>query len=169
MYYIFSNLLWVVQRRKVSSDWSGSSWKARSLESSGPKDTFQIPRPLLVLTIRLSHPSSSVTFQFIRRPGTWLAAAFLPPCLPCFWVISRSMWHLSPILGFLVSFFKIILFISLFMTVLNLHCCTSFSLVVTRRGYSLVWCTASDCGGLPCCRAWALGRVGFSSCCKQAL
>jgi len=40
------------------------------------------------------------------------------------------------ILGF---FFKIILFIYLFMTVLNLHCCTSFSLVVTSRGYSLVW------------------------------
>ena len=30
-----------------------------------------------------------------------------------------------------------------------------------------VW--ASHCSGLPCCRAWALGRVGFGNCGTQAL
>ena len=60
-------------------------------------------------------------------------------------------------------FFLIILFIYLFLAVLGLHCCTSFSLVVASRGYSLVWCVGFSSQRL-LLGTWALGHLGFRSC-----
>ena len=45
--------------------------------------------------------------------------------------------------------------VDLFLIVLGLLCCTGFSLVVVRG--------ATLCGGVSCCRAQAVGHVGFSS------
>ena len=52
----------------------------------------------------------------------------------------------------------------LFLAVVGLHCCVGFSVVVASRGaYSLV-AVHGLCRGFSCCRAWALGYKGFSSC-----
>ena len=51
----------------------------------------------------------------------------------------------------------------LFLAVLGLHCCVDFSLVAVRRGYSSCRAQASRYDSFFCCRAQALGRVGFSS------
>ena len=48
-------------------------------------------------------------------------------------------------------------FIYLFLAVLGICCCTSFSLVAESVGYSLVVVWASQCGGFSCCRAQARG------------
>ena len=57
----------------------------------------------------------------------------------------------------LFSFFKIILFIYLFLAVLGLHCAWDFSLVAASKGYSLVGVQGSNCLGFSCCGAWVLG------------
>ena len=54
---------------------------------------------------------------------------------------------------------------SLFLAVLDLCCCEGLSLVV-NRGYSA---QAPHCSGFSCCRAWALGYMGFSICDSHAL
>ena len=51
----------------------------------------------------------------------------------------------------------------LFLAVLGLYCCVDFSLVAARRGYSSYRAQASRYDGFFCCRAQALGHVGFSS------
>ena len=52
------------------------------------------------------------------------------------------------------------------LTALGLECCArAFSLVAASGSSSLlVVCRASLCRGFSCCRPWALGCVGFSSC-----
>ena len=51
-------------------------------------------------------------------------------------------------------------FISLFLVVLGLRCCT--------RAFSGCSQRASRCGGFPCCRAQALGTRAFSGCSQRA-
>ena len=59
----------------------------------------------------------------------------------------------------------LILLIYLFLAVLDLCCCTGFSLIVASRGYPLaVVCGASHCGSFSCFRALVLGHAGFHSC-----
>ena len=62
-------------------------------------------------------------------------------------------------------FFLIMIFIQLFLAVLGLCCCTGSPLVAVS-GDILSSCDvgASHCGGFLNCRAWALGRMCFSSC-----
>ena len=71
-------------------------------------------------------------------------------------------WHVKlyePLLLFILLYYLFTL------AVLGLHCCSGFSLIVARRGYSFTCGTpASCCLGFPCCRGWALGRVGLSGC-----
>ena len=67
------------------------------------------------------------------------------------------------------SFFKKTLLknnsIYLFSAVLGLRCCMDFSVVLASRDYSLVVVHGPvSLSWLPCCRAWALEHVGFSSC-----
>ena len=50
------------------------------------------------------------------------------------------------------------------LAMLGLHCCVGFSLGRASRGYSSCGMQASHCGGFSCCRAQALGHVGFSNC-----
>ena len=52
------------------------------------------------------------------------------------------------------------LFIYLFLIVLGLHCCTSFSLVVASRGYSLVEVCSLFIGVTSCFGAWVPGCMG---------
>lgn len=48
------------------------------------------------------------------------------------------------------------------MAVLDFHCCSGFSLSCVSESYSLVAVhEASHCGGLSCCRAWAIGQVSL--------
>lgn len=48
------------------------------------------------------------------------------------------------------------------MAVLDLQCCTGFSLVVVSRGSSRCCARASRCGGFSYWGAQALGHVGFA-------
>lgn len=51
------------------------------------------------------------------------------------------------------------------MAVLHLHFHKGFCLVAESRGYYLaVVCGVSHCSGFFCCRAWALGLMGFVMC-----
>ena len=61
-------------------------------------------------------------------------------------------------------FLKVYLFLSA-LGLLLLH--AGALQLVASRGYSLV--VASRCGGFSCCRAWALGLVGFRSYSSQAV
>ena len=68
-------------------------------------------------------------------------------------------------------FFFINFFIYLFLAVLDLRCCTGFSLVAVSGGYSSCHVPASHWRGFSCCRAWALSMWasivavhGLSSC-----
>ena len=80
-----------------------------------------------------------------------------PGLLHCGWILYQLSHKGSPYMGlncsmqnpffFLRSrreeaYFIYILFISLFLAVLGLHCCTGFSLAVASRGYSLSSCSA---------------------------
>ena len=47
---------------------------------------------------------------------------------------------------------------------LGLCCCTGFSLVAANRDYSLFSVSGLLCSGFSCCRTWASGNSGFSSC-----
>ena len=53
------------------------------------------------------------------------------------------------------------------MSMLVLHCCGAFLCFV--GGSSLLWLAGFSLCGFSCCRARALGYVGFSSCDSQAL
>ena len=57
----------------------------------------------------------------------------------------------------------------LFLAALGLCCCEGLSRVVENRGYSSCSVQAPHCGGVSCCRAWALAYMGFSVCDPQAL
>ena len=52
----------------------------------------------------------------------------------------------------------------LFLVVLGLHCWKQPFSSCDDRGYSWLWCWVSPCSCFSCCRARALGCVGFSSC-----
>ena len=57
----------------------------------------------------------------------------------------------------------------LFLAVLGLRCCVVFFSSCDEQGLLSNCCAqASHCGDF-CCGAWALGRMGFSSCGSQAL
>ena len=57
----------------------------------------------------------------------------------------------------------------LFLAVLGLCCCArTFSSCFERRLLSSCGVQAFHCGGFSCRRTWALGCLGFSSCCAQA-
>ena len=60
-------------------------------------------------------------------------------------------------------------FFDLFLAVLGLCCCRSFSLVAASRGLLSHGMWASHCGGLSCFRTLAPGCLGFSSCDSQTL
>ena len=61
-------------------------------------------------------------------------------------------------------------FIYLLMAVLGLSSCAGFFLVAVSRGCSLrCGARAPHCSSFSCCRAQALGYVGFRSCGSQAL
>ena len=60
------------------------------------------------------------------------------------------------------SFFQI--FIYLFLAVLSLCCCTDSSLVAERGATLQLQRMGFSSCGFSCCRAWALGCSGFSSC-----
>ena len=82
------------------------------------------------------------------------------PCSP------PPLHHLSGKAGSQPShFLNIILFIFL----LGVCCHVGFSLVAVRRGYSRRSVWASHCAGVSCCKAQALGLVGFSNSGSQAL
>ena len=59
----------------------------------------------------------------------------------------------------MVILFLNVIYLFIFLTVLGLHCCMGFSLVVKRRGYSLVvvrgLLIAVGCSGFSCYRAQA--------------
>ena len=58
-------------------------------------------------------------------------------------------------------------FMYLFLAVLGLHCCMSFSPVAVRGDYSLVvvyWCVGFHCSGFSLCGSQAPGCAGLSSC-----
>ena len=66
--------------------------------------------------------------------------------------------------------FKIILFTYYFWLCWVFIAGWGFSLVAMSRGHSLVCgVQASHCGGSSCCRARALGLMGFRSCCSWPL
>ena len=47
----------------------------------------------------------------------------------------------------------------------DLHCCARAFSSCGEQGLLSSWgAQASHCGGFSCCRAWALGHAGFSSC-----
>ena len=51
------------------------------------------------------------------------------------------------------------------LAVLGLHCRLWAFSSCSKQGYSSLWCRySSHGGGFPCCRAQALGCMGFSSC-----
>ena len=60
-------------------------------------------------------------------------------------------------------------FINLFFTVLDLHCCMGFSLVAASSSYSSCDVQAFHCGAFSCCRAPSMEITGFSSCSSPAL
>ena len=62
-----------------------------------------------------------------------------------------------------------VLCIYLFLAVLGLFCCASFSLVVASWADLHGSVQTSHCSGCSCCRAQALGRTGFSNWGSQAL
>ena len=55
------------------------------------------------------------------------------------------------------------LFIYLFLAMLGLHCCSGFSLVVMSGGLLSSCGVQAYRGGFFCCRAQALGHLGFTS------
>ena len=57
----------------------------------------------------------------------------------------------------------------LVLAVLGLCCCVGFSLVAASRVYSLGAVHELLTAVASCCRAQALGHMGFSSCISQAL
>ena len=67
----------------------------------------------------------------------------------------------------LIAIFKNILF--LILAVLGLHCCMGFSSCSEVGLLPRCDAWASHCSGFPCCTAWALGHVDFSSCSFQSL
>ena len=56
---------------------------------------------------------------------------------------------------------KILIKLIIFLAVLGLYCCTGFCLVAVNRGYSSCGVRASHWCGFSCCRAPALGHLGF--------
>ena len=67
-------------------------------------------------------------------------------------------------------FVKKIIYLFIFLAVLDLPFCLGFSLVVVTRGlFSSRSAWASNCDGFSCCRAQTLGHVDFSSCSSHAL
>ena len=67
---------------------------------------------------------------------------------------------------FIIFFYNII---DLFLSVLCLHCCLGFFLVVMSRGYSWLQCAGFSCQWF--LLLWSTGSklVGFSSCSSRAL
>ena len=69
-----------------------------------------------------------------------------------------------------VLFLKIILFIYFILSVLGLHCCVWAFLYCREQGLvSSGGARASHCSAFYCCKAWAVGCTGFSSCSSRAL
>ena len=67
-------------------------------------------------------------------------------------------------------FYKIVLFMYLFLAVLGLCCCVGFSSSCSDQGpLSSCSARASHWRDFSCCRALALGRLGFSNCSSFAL
>ena len=52
---------------------------------------------------------------------------------------------------------SLVILLKIFMSVLGLHCCTQAFSSCGKQGYSSCTAWASHCGGVSCCRAWALG------------
>ena len=74
------------------------------------------------------------------------------------------LWGFSPYYDSPSFFFNLIL------AVLGLSSCAGFFLVAVSRGCSLrCGARAPHCSSFSCCRAQALGYVGFRSCGSQAL
>ena len=73
-------------------------------------------------------------------------------------------WSPCPCIVFLKDFCKFIL------AVLGLHCCSGLflPLYLWQVGASC-WAWASHCRGSSCCRAWALGQIGYSHHSSQIL
>ena len=65
---------------------------------------------------------------------------------------------------FCLSFLKII-----YLAVLGLLCCVDFSPVALIRGYSRRSIHAAHCSDFSCCRAQALGHLGYTNCGSPAL
>ena len=62
------------------------------------------------------------------------------------------------------TFLKILLVYCFFLSVLDLSCCKWALSNCNEWGLLSICSTwASHCGGSSCCRAWALGHLGFSS------
>ena len=79
---------------------------------------------------------------------------------------SIGKWNLLGLIFF--SFFKIYLFVYLWMHWVSVALCR-LSLVVESGGYSLVGGTqAPQCSSFSCCRAQALGCSGSRSCSARA-
>ena len=81
-------------------------------------------------------------------------------------VISPFSFWILEIYFFLFVFFKFYLFISGYAGSLL---CKLFSSCSEQGLHSSCATPASHCGVFSCCRAWALGHVGFSSCSSQPL
>ena len=65
----------------------------------------------------------------------------------------------------LFLFFFLMYFIYLFLAALGLHCCRRVFSSCSERGLLFIAVRAGfHCSAFPCCRAWALGCTGFSSC-----
>ena len=79
-----------------------------------------------------------------------------------------------PIVSFF--FFKLFIYLFIWLCWVFVAACGLFSLVVASRGYSSLWCMGFSLGGFSCCRARALGArasvvvaLGLSSCGSRAL
>ena len=83
---------------------------------------------------------------------TWLKSAFG----------GRGLWY--NMCGFIFS-----KFLCIYSAVLGLHCCAGAFSSCGEQGLLSSWgAQASPFSGFSCCRAWALGQAGFSSCSSRA-
>ena len=77
------------------------------------------------------------------------------------WAVQRNLSH--P-LSFFLFFFNLVIFRCAGSSLL----CEAFSSCTKQGLLSVCGAQACHCGGFSCCRVWAPGHTGFSSCGSQA-